>query len=233
MNIDFDGVSLDLSFLPEDVHEKAKTAIESAYAASVNGLKSKRDQLLQRNKDLQKQVENAGEGATADVLRQLTETQERLSTVENDLQVASHNLHQTEQKLATSVESANNWEQSHNNLVKSQGLAQELAKLGVSPNLLDGAIAVHMPGVSLGDDNTVLMGEKPLGDALKEWADGDVGKAYIAAGANSGGSADGSGSGSGSQKNPWAKDSFNVTEQMRIGVENPELAAQLQNDAAA
>ncbi len=44
-----------------------------------------------------------------------------------------------------------------------------------------------------------------------------------------GGSARG---GSGQQSNPWAKDSFNLTEQVRLTRENPEQAAQLKAAAA-
>lgn len=38
--------------------------------------------------------------------------------------------------------------------------------------------------------------------------------------------------GAANQPNPWAKDSFNLTEQLRLKRENPELAAQLQSTAA-
>lgn len=41
------------------------------------------------------------------------------------------------------------------------------------------------------------------------------------------------GAGSGGIKNPWAKDGFNLTEQVRIANENPSLAAQLKGAAAA
>lgn len=37
--------------------------------------------------------------------------------------------------------------------------------------------------------------------------------------------------GAANQPNPWAKDSFNLTEQLRLKRENPELAAQLQSTA--
>ena len=42
----------------------------------------------------------------------------------------------------------------------------------------------------------------------------------------------GAGSGGAGQKNPWAKDSFNLTEQVRLSRENPQIAAQLKTAAA-
>ncbi len=38
--------------------------------------------------------------------------------------------------------------------------------------------------------------------------------------------------GAANQPNPWAKESFNLTEQLRLKRENPELAAQMQSTAA-
>ena len=50
---------------------------------------------------------------------------------------------------------------------------------------------------------------------------------------NSGGGAGGGGKTTGGGTNPFAKESLNVTEQMRITKENPDLANRLKQEAGA
>lgn len=54
-----------------------------------------------------------------------------------------------------------------------------------------------------------------------------------AKGAGGSGHVPGAGGAGGSAKNPWGKDSINLTEQLRLTVENPELAAQMKAAAGA
>lgn len=76
------------------------------------------------------------------------------------------------------------------------------------------------------------------GDKVSSVADGIA--ALVAArpsllkakGAGGSGHVPGTG-GAGGQKNPYAKDSFNLTEQLRISAENPALAAQMKAAAGA
>ncbi|MBS7703310.1 hypothetical protein [Chelatococcus asaccharovorans] len=58
------------------------------------------------------------------------------------------------------------------------------------------------------------------------------GKAFSNSGTSGGGAKPGAaGGGRPTEKNPWSKDNFNLTEQMRISRENPELAARLKSAA--
>lgn len=74
------------------------------------------------------------------------------------------------------------------------GLTDALAKAGVAPHYLNAAKAMFKGQAALkadGGQYQALIGEKPIADAIKEWAGTDEGKHFLAAPANSGGGASG------------------------------------------
>lgn len=80
-------------------------------------------------------------------------------------------------------------------LLAENGVVAALTAAGVSdPAYLDAAKALHLPAVKVvadGDQRKAMYGDKPLDEAIKEWAAGDVGKKFVAAPANGGGGAPG------------------------------------------
>lgn len=86
------------------------------------------------------------------------------------------------------------------------GLSAALAKNGVAPQLMDGAMALLRQSAAIGDGYSVKLGDKALDEAVKDWVSGDVGKFYVSGRGNSGGGASGS-SASGS-KNVMSRDNF-------------------------
>jgi hypothetical protein len=82
-----------------------------------------------------------------------------------------------------------------------------------------------------GDGQTARMGKDGVSPmTLAEWVDALVSDAPHLFEANAGGGAAGSGSGGAgnrSVKNPFRKESFNLTEQMKIQKSDPQLAARL------
>lgn len=82
------------------------------------------------------------------------------------------------------------------------GLSDALAKAGVKPEFMDASKALLKAQAAIKADNgqyQAVIGDKPLADAIKEWASSDAGKHFVAAPANQGGGANGgSGGGSGS-----------------------------------
>lgn len=79
------------------------------------------------------------------------------------------------------------------------GLSDALAKAGVAPQFMDAAKALlrQQAQIKAEDGNyQALMGDKPLTDAIKEWASSETGKHFVLATRNSGGGAPGSQSGS-------------------------------------
>lgn len=82
------------------------------------------------------------------------------------------------------------------------GLTDALAKAGVAPHYLNAAKAMFKGQAALKAENgqyQALIGEKPIADAIKAWAQTDEGKHFVSAPANTGGGASG-GQGGGGNK---------------------------------
>ena len=73
------------------------------------------------------------------------------------------------------------------------------------------------------DTETIDKRVKAFGDLVRKFVTAEVDKKF-----KSNGRTPNTGSNGGGNNNPFSKESFNLTEQMRILSENPELAKQLQ-----
>lgn len=74
------------------------------------------------------------------------------------------------------------------------GLNDAMLKAGIKPEFMAAAKAMLKSQTKLMAENgqySALMGEKPLNEAIAEWAAGDEGKHFVSAPANSGGGATG------------------------------------------
>lgn len=81
-----------------------------------------------------------------------------------------------------------------NGLVVDKGLTEALTAANVAPQFLPAARALLQGRVTIkqdGEARTAMVGDKSLGDFVKEWSQGDEGKHYVAAPANGGGGAPG------------------------------------------
>lgn len=77
--------------------------------------------------------------------------------------------------------------------VKNSALTQALIENKVSSQFLDAAKAMFMlKGIEVDADGNAKIGTTTIQDAIKEWANSDAGKAFIAAPDSSGGGASGS-----------------------------------------
>lgn len=168
---------------------EVKAAIEAAVEDAVSGLKAK-------NIDLAARLEKARKGATIDPddYRQL---EERANKLEVDLtaQTKAAKTATTElDKIKKAHESESNFTRQ---LLVDNGLVDALTKAGVTePVKLKAAKAMLTSGVQLvvdGDVRKAMIGDKPLSDAIKEWAGSDEGKHFVTAAQNAGGGAGGGG----------------------------------------
>jgi phage I-like protein len=76
-------------------------------------------------------------------------------------------------------------------------LTDNLAKARVKPELMDAAKALLKMQATIKAENgeySALIGDKPIGDFVKEWTGSDAGKHFVSADNNSGGGANGGGS---------------------------------------
>lgn len=211
-----------MPFDPND--DETKAAIAEAVQKATEKLDAK-------NRELIAEKRRAGEGKIdAAELERVEAERDKLAT---DFAAAQRELTKVT-KAATDATKALEAEQAHTQrLLISDGLTQALTAAGVKdPMHLKAASALlrdeHKPVVTIdGDKRVAMIGDKPLTDFVKAWAIGDEGKSFVAAPGNSGGGATGGKSGGG-EVNPFAKETFNLTEQGRIMKENPDRAASLQ-----
>lgn len=107
------------------------------------------------------------------------------------------------------------------------GVTEALTKAGVMPEFFDAAKALLLQNKAEIVEGKPMLGGKLLDDTVNEWASSDTGKHFIKANGNSGGGANPSNGFNAGQKNPFSKEHFNATEQLKLQRDNPELANQL------
>lgn len=121
------------------------------------------------------------------------------------------------------------------NLVVDNALTNAVSEINVHPPFVRAVKAMFRDSVKIANDddgNPIAIiegeyGEQPVDKYLKEWAQTDEGREYIASTRNSGGGAGGGSGGNRGVKNPWAKESWSMTEQARIFREDPERAKRM------
>lgn len=181
--------------------EEGKAALAKAIEAETQGLKAKRDELLDANRKLRNDL--------ADRQSEMSKTSARLTQAETAVQ----------------------------KLVVDNGLTEALTRAKVAPEFLEAARALikAREEIAIGDNDgkpVALVGEQALSAFVEDWARSDQGRPFIAPAGNSGGGAGGAGAASGGlESNPWAKDSRNLSEQVRLLKEDPALARRLRSDA--
>lgn len=174
------------------VTEAVSTAVEEA----VDGLKTKNAELLGKLKKATKdaQIDPADHAA---LQAELDKNETKLTQVTKDLKTATTESDKIKKQYEIESKVA------HNLLVET-GLSTALLEAGVKiPSYLKAAKAMLAGQVKLeadGEKRVAKVGDKLLGEFVKEWAAGDEGKAFVDAPGNSGGGAGGGAGGAGTGK---------------------------------
>ena len=170
--------------------EKAalKAAIDEAVAVATAELAGK-------NSYLSKELKNFRLGKTGPTVEEVDAMQNSISALTSDLakaNKAAKDATEAAESAAKALESESRFSQ---RLLVDNGLMASLTAHGVSdPHYQKGAAALLRSQVQVvidGDNRIAKIGDKPLDDAIKEWAGSDEGKRYIMAPGNSGGGASG------------------------------------------
>lgn len=192
-----------MAYDPNDPNDKkvVADAVAAALAeageqheADVAGLKTKVTEL--RGKLAKAK---AGEGESGDTDKLEAEV-ERLS---GELKTATKSLEKITKERDTVVTERDGLNGNLQTLLVDQGLTKDLTEAKVDGKFLPAVKALLSPKVALkteGNERKAFVGDKPLGEFIKEWSQGDEGKAYISAAGNSGGGAGGSQGGQGGGK---------------------------------
>lgn len=205
-----------MAYDPNDPKDKAilDKAVADALAEQaetheqeIAGLKANRDRL---KKDLDKARKGEGGDNSAEVER----LEGELAKAQADLTKANNDLKKANKTVETLTGERDGLNKNLSNLLIDQGLTAALTEAKVDTKFLPAVKAMLSPKVSLngdGDDRRAVVGDKSLSDFVKEWSQGDEGKAYVSAAGNSGGGAGGS-QGGGQGGKTWTRAEYDAAD---------------------
>jgi len=173
-----------------DITPEVQAAIDAAVEAATSGLKTKNQELLDKNKKLMKGQEIDPQ-TVVDLEAQVDKLQGELSASQKSAKESVKTL----ETLQGQLKAETGFTQK---LLIDNGLTDELVKNGVAPQFLP-AVKAMFAGqaqiVAEGDTRTAKIGDKSVSDFVKAWAVSDDGKHFVKAPENSGGGSQGSGNG--------------------------------------
>jgi hypothetical protein len=177
-----------------DITPEVQAAIDAAVEAATSGLKTKNQELLDKNKKLMKGQEIDPQ-TVVDLEAQVDKLQGELSASQKSAKESVKTL----ETLQGQLKAETGFTQK---LLIDNGLTDELVKNGVAPQFLP-AVKAMFAGqaqiVAEGDTRTAKIGDKSVSDFVKAWAASDDGKHFVKAPENSGGGSQGSGNGTTNQ----------------------------------
>jgi hypothetical protein len=177
-----------------DITPEVQAAIDAAVEAATSGLKTKNQELLDKNKKLMKGQEIDPQ-TVVDLEAQVDKLQGELSASQKSAKDSAKTL----ETLQGQLKAETGFTQK---LLIDNGLTDELVKNGVAPQFLP-AVKAMFAGqaqiVAEGDTRTAKIGDKSVSDFVKAWAVSDDGKHFVKAPENSGGGSQGSGNGTTNQ----------------------------------
>lgn len=162
--------------------------------AKVSDLEAERDAVNAKNKELLGEVKKLkAQGKEVDVEKYFAMSDE-LETTKAELEKLQKTYKLETEKLSKTL---NDKDSSLQKYLIEDGLSSTLAKIGVRPEFIDASKALLRQKASIKEDNGELkayLGDKPLNDAITEWASGD-GKHFVSPPSAYGGGAGGGGQG--------------------------------------
>lgn len=174
---------------------KTAEEIQAMIDEAVAGLKSKNDELIADNKRLKTDLRKTQEVKPED-LAALESDNEKLRADLAKAHKDAKDATTAADKATKALETEQGFTQK---LIIQDGLKSALIENGVQdPDFIDTLSAKFASGATIkvdGDQRIAMIGDKALGDHIKEWAGSDTGKKFVAAPINGGGGAPGGGKG--------------------------------------
>lgn len=198
---------LDGAYDPNDPTDKATVqalidaavkAAEDAHEAEVEGLKNK-------NKDLVERLRKARAGDTGADASEINRLERELEEVQGQLRTAQTEVRETKRQLTAAErdrDAARQTAETETNFSRSMVVENELTAAltehKVAPQFFEAAKALLGKGAAVKEvdgKRSAFVGDKSLGDYVKEWSASDAGKAFVQAPGNTGGGTSGGASG--------------------------------------
>ena len=187
---------MDLSFITDEaLRAKIAEAVTGAIDEATEGLKAKNGELLGKLKKAQK-------GADIDPAeyQQILEANQKLTDELNEGKKTLKKMAAENETLKKSFDSESNFARK---MLIDNSLNESMLNAKVKPEMMEAVKALLSGQVNIkvdGENRVAMLGDKPLNDAVSEWAKSDKGKHFVAAPENQGGGANGGGNGNGSVK---------------------------------
>lgn len=195
-----------MAYDPNDPKDKAtvQALIDAAVAEAADEHETATQGLKDKVSELRVKLTKAKAGTGDD------DSAAEVTRLEGELTQAKASLKAAEKTAATATKQVETLTAENTGLngnlekvLKDQGLTSALTEAKVDAKFLPAVKALLGPQVALkleGDERKAFVGDKSLGDFVKEWSQSDDGKSYISAPGNSGGGAAGSQGGTGGGK---------------------------------
>ena len=174
-----------------DITPEIQSVIDAAVESAIGGLKTKNQELLDKNKKLMKGQEIDPQ-TVIDLEAQIDKLSLDLSTANKSGKDSAKAMEVLQGQLSSETGFTSK-------LLLDNGLTDALVKAGVSAPYLPAVKAMLSSQAKItveGDIRKAVIGDKDLGAYVTDWATSDDGKHYIQAPANSGGGANGGANGS-------------------------------------
>ena len=177
-------------------NDEVKSAIQKAVEEATKGLKEKVDEFKAEKLKIKKERDDAVaalEAAEADKAAAAEEAASKSGDVDKIKQQLEAKHRKEIEALTRGKTEA---ETMLNQVLIDNGITDALIKAKVAPQFMDAAKALikqnSKAAVSIVDGKpTALIDEKPIGDFIAEWSQGDAGKNFVAAPENGGGGSGG------------------------------------------
>jgi len=187
-----------------DITPEVQAAIDAAVEAATSGLKTKNQELLDKNKKLMKGQEIDPQ-TVVDLEAQVDKLQGELSASQKSAKESVKTL----ETLQGQLKAETGFTQK---LLIDNGLTDELVKNGVAPQFLPATKAMFSSQAQIvaeGETRVAKIGEKTVSEFVKEWAASEDGKHFVTAPNNSGGGSTG-GKGSDNGQKTISRDAFDT-----------------------
>lgn len=208
------------TFTREDVDAAIAKAV-AAVQESVDRLEAKNEQLIGENRKLKRGAEIKPEDLAA-----AEDRADKAETALKEAQKAAKDALKAKETAETKLEAESKFTQK---LLIQDGLKSALIANGVKDeDFLDSLTAKFGSTASIvadGDQRKAMLGDKPMADAIKEWAASEAGKKFVSAPANSGGGAGGGdrNKGGGNVKT-MTRSQYNALDQNEKSALGPDMA---------
>jgi len=210
--------------------EITKEELQAKIDEAVKGLKDKNDELLSK---LKKSTDTLSEFADIDIAG-LKESSKQLKKLKEDQMTDKERLDKDRQERVE-IELKRTQELSDarstiDKMRKETAVSASLLSLGTIKEGMEEAVELLLNNKVTIVDDKALIGDKPVQEYVKAWAEAD-GKAFFTP-KNSGGGGNGGGSGSNAEIGKFfdkESKTYNLTEQIKLSKTNPELYKQMKS----